>query len=641
MPLSAQYTGPLIVLDLLFSVMLVVALCAITAGLGARLLRMGRFQLNDALESLLVSTAVGLGALATAIVLIGLLFGVHPRVLISIVAAAAFLAETELRALPAAARAALASLRARPDPAGLSVCGVLAVVLLTHAALPPTDWDALMYHLRVPAQFLRDGAIRLPDDNPHVAFVGLPHMLYLPLLAAGSAAGPALVSALSTLGLVLTAFALSRRFLDARTAGLGLAVLWGSTIIVVVGITARTDTILAFYLLLVHYLVLRAGETEDARWLLLAAALGGMAFGVKYNALLYLVALAPLGWWLLRPGPKRAATVGLVLAAFLLAASPWLIKNAILLGDPLYPYLGERRLEPWLARLYGGATTSPPVDPAILGAVWRAQARFNLVDFFTAPERITVEGEGQFYHPNLLLLLVPLWLLVWRQAILARLAVPALVYSVLVLALQPATSLRYLIPALAPLTLVALHSVASVLDKLLPARATRLLLWGAALIVLTGTASFIVQATAGSPLRHIVGATSRHAFLRGRTGGYADAVAFVNGHLPADSRLLMLFEARGFYFRVPVLQDNGITNWPFLAPKASEPGCLRAAGFTHVLVNSGAIYYYARRGVDLAPLRLDALERFGRECLTPIYASGGITVFRLGGRGARGSARAR
>jgi len=164
------------------------------------------------------------------------------------------------------------------------------------------------------------------------------------------------------------------------------------------------------------------------------------------------------------------------------------------------------------------------------------------------------------------------------------------------------------------------------------ARAARVLLWATALFVLTGTASFIAfRVTDGPHLQHVLGAASRQAFLRQATGDYADAVSFVNERLPKETRVLMLFEARGYYFRVPVLQDNGITNWPFLVPRAAGPDCLRSAGITHVLLNLGAVHYYERRGLDLRPLRLDAFASFARDCLSPIYSSGGITVFRVAG----------
>ena len=70
-------------------------------------------------------------------------------------------------------------------------------------------------------------------------------------------------------------------------------------------------------------------------------------------------------------------------------------------------------------------------------------------------------------------------------------------------------------------------------------------------------------------------------------------------------------------------------NWPLLSAKAVWPDCLRSVGITHVLLNVGAIQYYAVRGVDLAPLRLRALQRFAGHCLAPIHTAGGFTVFEV------------
>lgn len=627
-----DYTGALATLDHLYSLALVLALFAIGAALGGRLLRAGP-RMEGPLEALLFCAAAGLATLATAILTVGLFLSVRLPALLAILAGAAFLARRELRELPSLVAGAFRILRNRGDSISLWVFLAIALFLLTRALAPPTDWDALMYHLRVPAEFLRNGKIHLPEDNAHFALVGLPHMLYLPLLALGSSAGPALVSAVFTLGLALAGFAFALRFLDERTAGLSLAVLWGSPAVVLVAMSPRTDTILAFYLFLVHYAVLRAREPKDAGFLYLAAALGGTAIGVKYNAFLYLLALAPLAAWVVITRlPKRIAAAALVSGLVLAAALPWLLKNAILLGDPVHPFFAGRTLEPWLARIYGGERLPTHLDPAAFEVVWRAQAPFNLVDLFAAPERITMEEEGVFYRGNLLLLSLPLWLLFLRRKVLGWLALPALAYAVLVVLVQPITSLRYMIPAITPLTLVALHSYGLGWDKLVSAKPARLLLSASAIFVLTETASLMVlHLTKGHQLEYVFGSASRRDFLRTWTGGYADVVSFVNERVPEGSRILMLFEARGYYFRVPVYQDNVIANWPLLSAKAAAPDCLRSAGITHVLVNRGALAYYTRRGLDLDALRLETLDSFARACLLPIYSGGGFTVFEMRG----------
>src|SRR2546427_295203 len=102
--------------------------------------------------------------------------------LLAVLVGAAFIGRNELRELPLLVKDVLACLRARANRLSLSVFVVVALVVITGALTPPTDWDALMYHLRVPQQFLEHGSIYLTEDNAHWAFVSLPHMLYLPLL---------------------------------------------------------------------------------------------------------------------------------------------------------------------------------------------------------------------------------------------------------------------------------------------------------------------------------------------------------------------------------------------------------------------------------------------------------------------------
>jgi hypothetical protein len=626
-----DYTGPLLPLDHAYSLALVLGLFAIAAGVGIRLLKATGLDLGGAWgawELLLFATAVGLGVLATATFVLGLLAGMRPVPLLGLLAGAAFLARHELRELPPLVRDAWSSFRTSGDRFSRTVFLVVAVFLVTRALAPPTDWDVLMYHLRIPQQFLAAGAIYVPEDNAHFGFVGLPHMLYIPLLALGSPAAPALVSALCTLGIALTGLAFGLRFLDPRTAAFNLAVVWGSTILILVGVTARVDTILAFYLFLVHYAVVRADQSHDPRFLYLAAALAGMAVGVKYNALVYLLVLAPLGLVVVATRLRhRTAAVGLTLGLALVTALPWLLKNGLFLGDPLYPFLGGRRLDPWVARLYAGHALPAALEPAAFAKVWGLSQRFDLVDFFLAPGRITLEEEGGLYYPNLLLLLVPLWLWFRKDKVLGWLAGPALAYAVLIVLFAPNASLRYLIPAIAPLTIVALECYARTSDKLLSPTRVHVLLRATMLVVLAGSVSVLYRdVTRGRHLAYLLGFVSRRALL---PEDYADVVSFVNGRLPQQSRTLMLFDARGYYFRVPVLQDDVVMNWPLLSAHAAARDCLRPAGITHVLLNRNTLQYYERRGFDPAALRLDAFEGFAQECLSPIYSRSGFTVFQV------------
>jgi hypothetical protein len=150
-----------------------------------------------------------------------------------------------------------------------------AILLLLPAPAPPFDWDSLTYHLHVPAEYLAAGRVFLPEDNFHAALIGPVQMLYLPLLAVRSAAGPAVLNALLALMLALTVAGMASRLLSSRVGGLCLVALWTNTVLVAVAVTPRIDTTLVLYTLLGHYALLIAWARKSRRLFLLAAVVLG------------------------------------------------------------------------------------------------------------------------------------------------------------------------------------------------------------------------------------------------------------------------------------------------------------------------------------------------------------------------------
>jgi hypothetical protein len=545
----------------------------------------------------------------------------------------ATLARKEFGALLSLYRQAWSDVRSHSGVVGLSISGVVAVFLISQAMAPPTEWDSLMYHLRVPAQFLQDGRVYLPEDGLHVPFVGLAHMLYVPLLAFGSSAAPALVSALLALMLGAAVLGFSVRFLDSQTGDLSSSLLWGSTLLLLTAVTPRVDVTLAWYLFLAQYALLVAlSKSESPAYFYLSAALLGLAVGVKYLALAYCLALSPLILWiaLSRAGAVRAATRALLFFVLVstAAALPWLVKNWVMFGSPIYPIFARRRLAPWLATLYGTYDIPATVDPTIFTMFSQLTVPFNLIDLFWAPGRLAIEREASFYFFNLLLLFLPLCLLFPKHRTLNWLSIGAIGYGLVVVASYP--NARYLIPAVAPLTIVTTYVVVRLVTRVCPAKVASgvfILLTGLAL-ARSGQAMFLWlsdQATLG----YLAGTSSRQEYLdqHADDGPYAKVVSFVNQRLPQDSRILMLFEARGYNFARRVIQDNDVTNWPLLAPKAAGSDCLRSAGISHVLANSRVAVYYLNRGLDERLLQLPALHEFTRRCLTPLYVEQGLILF--------------
>ncbi|MGH7541025.1 MAG: hypothetical protein ACRELC_08505 [Gemmatimonadota bacterium] len=648
-PAGLSAEGALLVLDHAFTVGAVLLVFAVAWSWGRIVLDRFRLRTLSRLERAVFAIAVGGGVLGTGILVLGALGLLEPWLLWGLLALSAIADHRALRAEWAAIAGGrpLASIRSA-GPTALGAVAVLAAVtlfLLVQALAPPSDWDALMYHLRVPAQFVAEGRVFVPEDNLHVTRIGLAHMLYVPLLAIGVESGPALVSAGFALLTALACFAVCERLFDRRTAWTSLALVWGSSTILMVAITPRVDLTVALYTLLAHHALLVALERPPARGgpergiapFALAGLLLGLAVGVKLQALLYVAAVGPLALWAgLRAGARARGLLALVAcgAAFVVAAAPWLIKNWVLVGAPLYPALAEPRLQPWLARLYGGPRFPAGASPDLTLVIWELRRAFNIVDFFRHPERLAIEGEARYYLGNPLLLLLPLAALArpWRPIL--ALAGPALLYLAGLFALLPEANLRYLLPGILPLTLVAVRTMWGLLDRL-PASIRRFALVLASLLALWPAVRTMADlSTRSAALGHAAGLRSGMHYLQTH---WNDAVRTYGGLLPAldralprESRTLMLFDARGFHLDRRVVQDNKLTNWPLLAraPGVDAGTCPSGIGFTHVLVNVAALDYYRRSGLDPERLAWSTFERMAARCLDVAFQEHGFVLFR-------------
>ncbi len=660
--------GPLLILEHLFDLALVAGLVAIGVALGCLLLRKSGFSLTEPMDALAFGAAVGLAALSTTFLFVGFLGGLRGPILAAILVAAAGLARRELRGLPGLLARIPGSVAQgggdRTWLAGtLAVTGLIAVFLLAFGAAPPTDWDSLMYHLQVPAAFLEAGRLIVPPDNLHVTLIGLAQFFYLPLLAAGSRAGPALLSALLALILGGTVFRAGWRLFQGEAGSLALTLFWGSTTILLVAVTPRVDVTLALYLFLAHYALLvgleatkgsnravpgaqtDAGENQDPlRWTGLAAVLLGLAAGIKLNALAYAVALAPLVIWVLyrRLGGWKRILRPLAVAGLLggLALAPWLLKNTLLVGAPLYPFFTARVAAPWLDALFPGGSAAAVVGPETLRLLRAVQESIDPWSAFFNPSGLNVEHEGAFYYTNWAFLLLPVGLLLyWKggsprgRSTAAWLAVPALAYVALALSLE-IPNLRYLVPAAPALTLAVSWILLEISRRWAGGgigKAWVVLACVMALLPTAGTVMVWTRSTAA--LRHLVGSASAEEYLSthvvGSVRSYSQMVRYVNRNLPADSRVLMIFEARGAALQREVLQDNKISNWPILAAAAEKGGCLAEAGFDHVLVAPGAIDYYQQRGLDREALRWDDFQAYENRCLEEVWQTEGYQLYKL------------
>lgn len=507
----------------------------------------------------------------------------------------------------------------------------LAAALLTASLGPEVSWDGAMYHLDTPAQFIRDGRISLPDDNLHVAFVSAPQMVAAVPIAAGTVAYLAFSQVLAFVGTVVLVGTSLQRWVSARAGKLSMLLLLASTGLLAVSSVGQVDAIMVLGVLTVLLAVISSdidGRTPNPVLLGLTV---GAAFLTKYQAVPYLLGVAALLGYLLARGrvamSPKATLFGLAVTAALIG--PFLLKNWILLGGPLYPFFLPRVVEPWFAE--AGLRLAEDVElPNLLA---QARTQFNPVDWLIHPELLTVEESGKYFGFPAVYLLGLLAFFTHRRRLAAYLVVPAIVGLGLVVLVSPATNLRYLLPVLPIFAMSTSIFVATVTENVRSGR-TRFILFGIAVATLVPFFSWILDEADTGRWAVGAGVESEENWYQRPANQSLKRLSGLAAVLESDSadagRVLLLYEARGLTLGPRVIQDNVFVTWNLLAD-GLQGSCFPGDQISRVVFGSDVYEYLVRKGVADEELRAEAWESFKEKCLELETTLPGYEVYRVVG----------
>lgn len=582
-------------------------------------------------ERLQFSVALGTGVVATGVLVLGAVGLLDRSILIAALFGAAVLLRREFRHLAAILSFRLPTDRVEPLLVLALATGVCVALVLIVAALPPsTDWDSLTYHLALPQAYVDAGRIHLTEASVHAGFIGLAHMLYIPLLAVGAPSAPAVLSALYALLLGIAVWHVGLTLFDRQTAQLAFVGLWGTTSILFVAATPRVELFLAYLVFTAHLALLKYSSKG---FLVLGCVLLGFSGAIKYHGFLFAVALAPwIGYYLCvarRSVPRRVLLGAGCLVAGTVAAAPILIKNTLLLGAPFYPYGSEQMLQPWLAAIAGSTDVPASVTPSTFDVLASTRSSFNLRDLILAPGRISAELEAAYYFTSPLLGVLGVSWLAVRNRVSVTLLVPAMLYLALVIVPHPRTNLRYLIPAVPALTIVAAHLLVQA-----SARASRRHVRGLIQASL-GAASLPGLCLAGAALLGVRAPGTYFSAEHSITQYFATVApdhetvrSVLDAHVGEDDKVLLLFEGRRLRLRPTVLEDGALLNWPLLSAVLGNEGCLPSDDVQYVLVHVAMRRYFEWRGVEPGTIQWHRFEGFAARCLEPVANRGSVMLYR-------------
>lgn len=589
--------------------LLALTLLVVTAW-GSRLERWLGLTFESNLERWALGATLGLGLLGTLVFFLGLLGGLYRWVGYFLLLVLGLTALPEIRTL---LRQFIGLCKLRPTgfPWFWIYTGLICVFALGLALLPPTGWDALVYHLQGPRLYLEAHRLIAIPENLYLNWPAQVEMLFAwGLLLKGDTLAKLFHWVFWPLTAALL-YVLARRTIN-KHAGRWAVVLWAAVPVAaeLAGV-AYVDLGLTAFVLAGICAFFRWTDSQSDGWLALSALFMGLAMATKYTAATWLGLLAllfayhawrhhrqTLGWIVVR-------AVGLVAVAGLVAL-PWLVKNWLVTGNPVYPLL------------FSGLGWNPTREAWL---TWPGQGYSqNPIDYLALPWMMTVLGTSGTAAFDatigpLLLCLVPLIFLFRArpQAVnygLILVGGQFLYFVFTIYRYVYLTETRLLLPVFPLLCLMAAYALyrLPVWDR----RAFRLS-WVVgvvttlilALNLLTETHAFL----AAHPLEPLVGLESRPDYLVRRLGAHAEAMRYTNENLAANSRLFFLWEPRGYYCEHSILADATLDNLPQLRMTYQDAETalvtLQAEGFTYLLFYRAGLEFI--RGPTPRPPTLSGL----------------------------------
>jgi hypothetical protein len=577
-------------------------------------------------ERLAVDVPLGLALLAVAVFALGLLQSLN-RASLALLAAA--LLAPGARRLPDLRRALLRAGRApgaRRRPATtdervlLPALGILFLLALAWALAPEIQFDALNYHLAVPAIQLREGGLRAHPEFWHSYLAHLVEaLLAFPLAFGGPIAAKLVVPAAAGLAGLAT-YALGRRAYG-RRAGLWAAALFSTTPLAAwLASTAYVDDAAAMFLTAALVAFLGGRRTRSASSLAVSGMLAGAAAGTKLTALFALpvigVVLAARLWP--AEGRRRAAAEALAFGAgFALLAAPWYAWTWSLTGSPVYPFPAP------LFRLHGVTPRNPLALAAQfgIGSGWLGWVRLPFALSFESGKFGEALGPGAVGIVPALL--VPAAIAaIWRRsrAGLLLLGLFAVDFALWGAHFQYARLLVPVLPVAAVLAAGGL--VAPRRDRLPGSRLRAAAAFGAVAAQCALLPSLYWQIPERIPWKVALGRETPERFLDRALPGI-EAVRALNPRLrPGDRVAGVAVERLRFYVHAPLetlpesdrLQATalGFHNAPLRAR-------LESAGYRFLLLPAG-------NPTPVAPYQIpEFLERFA----DPVFRGPALSVYRL------------
>ena len=471
-----------------------------------------------------------------------------------------------------------------------------------YAALPPSFYDSLVYHLGIPNLYLQSGG-----------FVATPQFVYantfiyyeiamIPAVFIGEIVPRLFHFLLGALFIVAVADEAVERWGVRSRCKLILAVV-SLPMTLFLLVTCKNDLPGAIFI----FLAIRHYQRQNSK---LSAVFWGFAVGIKYFNLLPLAIFLLLTAKPWKKGElKKFALFALIV---LLAVTPLLLKNYRFAGNPFSPFLPNAFPSAFwdndrLQRLQTdvGRMVHAPADVIRLPYA---------LSFFN-------HGYGGMIGPFFLIFLPFLLLQPFKEK-------KWLLWALLVLATAPffTGSLRFVYAAMVMLAIFSLQAYEGV-----PSRILGLVFFLVVTINFTMGFALLEKFYLGHYL--LSGKTSSRQYIEHFFPAYP-ALAYINANTPPRAKILLAGEARNYYLHRPY-QVSSALDYCILKKYLQQSRCssefvaaIQKDGFAYLLLNSSELQRLQKGYANLTAAEQDKLFAFLRS-MEPLFRHGSTCLYAI------------
>jgi hypothetical protein len=434
---------------------------------------------------------------------------------------------------------------------------------------------------------------------------------------------------------------------------LGILIFFSTPIVLRMSTVAYVDLGLVFFTTasILSYLHWRNEGYKENKWLFLSSVTMGLGLGTKYNALIawMFLSLAIIFFYARDTGKQwpaiRSGAIFFLIS--LLIFSPWLIKNLILTGNPLFPLLKGFFNTSADSIAHEGNIYSVVSGGADMGMFkYRAmQYGENFWETLLIPVRFFFQGQDysdRYFDGVLnpvLIIMVPF---AFMNKSFQKDKIFFVIFSIFFIFTAfflDELRIRYILPFIPLLSILAVMGIMNIFTwSAGKTRPLRYLYAGAILLSLfiLGAKNVIYLNNyfqSLQPVRFICNMETRDEYLNRHTKSY-DAIRYINRHTPKNARIRLFFLAGRGYYLDRIYEDDpsfGMDVIQGLVANSKDDKTfqryINSLGWTHLLVRMDLYLKYLQD--NYTKEATNRLFQKMSKATEIIYNANGYAVYRL------------